>query len=81
MKLLDILTANLHLVSLNHVRLPIGYWAFETSQGEPYHSGQLPYMEKAFEWAAKYNLKVIIDLHGESLPGFGIWFCMTICPA
>lgn len=49
---------------LNHVRLPIGYWAFETSHGEPYHSGQLPYMEKTFEWAAKYNLKVIVDLHG-----------------
>ncbi|KXN88852.1 Glucan 1,3-beta-glucosidase [Leucoagaricus sp. SymC.cos] len=49
---------------LNHVRLPIGYWAFETKGGEPYHNGQLPYMEKAFQWAAKYNLKVIVDLHG-----------------
>lgn len=63
-----------HLRSLNHVRLPIGYWAFETSHGEPYHSGQLPYMEKTFEWAAKYNLKVIVDLHGESLSRFRINF-------
>ena len=49
---------------LNHVRLPIGYWAFETAPGEPYISGQLPYLEKAVEWAEKHNLKVIIDLHG-----------------
>lgn len=49
---------------LNHVRLPIGYWAFETAPGEPYISGQLPYLEKAVEWAGKHNIKVIIDLHG-----------------
>ncbi|KAF5352453.1 hypothetical protein D9756_005900 [Leucocoprinus leucothites] len=48
---------------LNHVRLPIGYWAFDI-QNEPYHDGQLAYMEKAFLWAAKYNLKVVVDLHG-----------------
>lgn len=33
--------------SLNHVRIPIGYWAFETGPGEPYISGQLPYLQKA----------------------------------
>jgi len=49
---------------LNHVRVPIGYWAFETKEGEPFVNGQLPYLQKAFNWAAKYNLKVIIDLHG-----------------
>lgn len=49
---------------LNHVRLPIGYWAFETSAGEPYVKGQLPYLRKAVNWARKRDLKVIVDLHG-----------------
>ncbi|EAU92553.1 exo-beta-1,3-glucanase [Coprinopsis cinerea okayama7 len=49
---------------LNHVRLPIGYWAFEVGPGEPYISGQLPYLQRAIGWAEKYGLKVIIDLHG-----------------
>ncbi|GJJ13378.1 hypothetical protein Clacol_007630 [Clathrus columnatus] len=49
---------------LNHIRLPIGYWAFDVSSGEPYHQGQLPYLQKAVTWAGKYGLKVIVDLHG-----------------
>ncbi|TFK19971.1 exo-beta-1,3-glucanase [Coprinopsis marcescibilis] len=49
---------------LNHVRLPIGYWAFEVSNGEPYIQGQIEYMNRALVWAQKYNIKVIIDLHG-----------------
>lgn len=49
---------------LNHVRIPIGYWAFETGPGEPYCTGQLPYLQKAVTWAGQYGLKVIIDLHG-----------------
>ncbi|KAI0275227.1 glycoside hydrolase family 5 protein [Gloeopeniophorella convolvens] len=49
---------------LNHVRLPIGYWAFEVGPGEPYVQGQLPYLRKAIQWASEVGLKVIIDLHG-----------------
>ncbi|KAG5634617.1 hypothetical protein H0H81_001373, partial [Sphagnurus paluster] len=49
---------------LNHVRIPIGYWAYEVKGGEPYIQGQLPYLAKAITWASKYNLKVIVDLHG-----------------
>ncbi|RDB29660.1 Glucan 1,3-beta-glucosidase [Hypsizygus marmoreus] len=49
---------------LNHVRIPIGYWAYDVSAGEPYIQGQLPYLTKAIKWAAQYGLKVIIDLHG-----------------
>jgi len=49
---------------LNHVRLPIGYWAWDISQGEPFVQGQVDYLDKAVEWASKHNLKVIVDLHG-----------------
>lgn len=49
---------------LNHVRLPIGYWAFEVGPGEPYISGQQAYLQKAITWASNHNLKLIIDLHG-----------------
>ncbi|KAJ9476918.1 Glucan 1,3-beta-glucosidase I/II [Pseudozyma hubeiensis] len=50
---------------LNHVRIPIGYWAFDTSAGEPYvHSNQADYLESAIQWCRNAGLKVIIDLHG-----------------
>lgn len=55
---------HLHSSSLNHVRIPIGYWAFEVGPGEPYISGQLPYLQKAVGWARSHGLKVIVDLHG-----------------
>jgi len=49
---------------LNHVRIPIGYWAYEVGPGEPYIQGQHDYLTKAVSWAGKYNIRVIIDLHG-----------------
>lgn len=49
---------------LNHVRIPIGYWAYDVSPGEPYISGQHTYLLKAIAWAVTYKLKVIVDLHG-----------------
>ncbi|EMD32559.1 glycoside hydrolase family 5 protein [Gelatoporia subvermispora B] len=59
--------ADIAAAGLNHVRLPIGYWAFEVGSGEPYIQGQLPYLQKAVSWAETYGLKVIVDLHG--VPG------------
>ncbi|KAG6837641.1 hypothetical protein H0H93_004917 [Arthromyces matolae] len=53
---------------LNHVRLPIGYWAFDVSGGEPYIQGQLPYLDKAVTWARNHGLKLIIDLHVLTTP-------------
>lgn len=50
--------------NLTHVRLPIGYWAFDVQEGEPFIQGQLPYLQKAVDWAEKYGLKVIPDMHG-----------------
>ncbi|KAF8335349.1 glycoside hydrolase family 5 protein [Cantharellus anzutake] len=52
---------------LNHVRVPIGYWAFDTSGGEPFINGQYPYLLRAVGWARNHGLFVIIDLHG--VPG------------
>jgi len=49
---------------LNHVRIPIGYWAYQVGPGEPYIRGQRAFLLKAVAWAAKYNLKVLVDLHG-----------------
>ncbi|KAK0553392.1 hypothetical protein OC846_001334 [Tilletia horrida] len=50
---------------LNMVRIPIGYWAVDTSKGEPYvRADQLDYLTKAVGWAKQYGLKVMIDLHG-----------------
>ncbi|VDC03463.1 unnamed protein product [Peniophora sp. CBMAI 1063] len=49
---------------LNHVRLPIGHWAWDVSGGEPYVQGQLTYLRKAVGWASSHGLKLVIDLHG-----------------
>jgi glucan 1,3-beta-glucosidase len=49
---------------LNHVRVPIGYWAWDVGPGEPYIQGQLPYLRRAVTWAANHGLKLVIDLHG-----------------
>lgn len=49
---------------LNHVRIPIGYWALAPLDGDPYVQGQLPILDQAITWARVAGLKVQIDLHG-----------------
>lgn len=49
---------------LNHVRIPIGFWAYDVQGGEPYIQGQADYLDRAIGWARNHNLAVIIDLHG-----------------
>ncbi|KAG9235942.1 glycoside hydrolase superfamily [Amylocarpus encephaloides] len=51
----------------NTVRIPVGYWAYATYDGEPYTQGQAEYIDKAIEWARQTDLKVMIDLHGAPL--------------
>ncbi|CAL9737759.1 sporulation-specific glucan 1,3-beta-glucosidase [Monosporozyma servazzii] len=61
----------------NLVRIPIGYWAWKQNNSlssyptnitykDPYvgEGLQLAYLQKAIDWATKYNLKIWIDLHG-----------------
>ncbi|ORX37909.1 glycoside hydrolase superfamily [Kockovaella imperatae] len=49
---------------LNAVRIPIGYWAVDLLDYEPYVSGQFPYLIQAVNWAQELGLTVLIDLHG-----------------
>ncbi|KAA8648600.1 hypothetical protein EYZ11_001579 [Aspergillus tanneri] len=49
---------------LNHVRIPVGYWATSPNEGEPYVDGQLEFLDNAIDWARDTGLKVIVDLHG-----------------
>ncbi|PBK71986.1 glycoside hydrolase family 5 protein [Armillaria solidipes] len=59
--------ADIASAGLNHVRIPIGYWAFNVTEHEPYIQGQVDYLRKALRWAAAHGLQVIVDLHG--VPG------------
>lgn len=49
---------------LNHVRIPIGYWAFDDQHTTYCKGNQFEYLTKAVGWAKQYGLKVMIDLHG-----------------
>ncbi|KIX07942.1 uncharacterized protein Z518_02596 [Rhinocladiella mackenziei CBS 650.93] len=51
----------------NLVRIPIGYWAFQKYDGDPYIQGAADYLETAIGWARETGLKVWIDLHGAPL--------------
>ncbi|KAK6464067.1 glycoside hydrolase superfamily [Scheffersomyces coipomensis] len=52
---------------LNLVRIPVGYWAFGLLPNDPYVQGQEFYLDQALGWCQKYNIQVLIDIHG--MPG------------
>jgi len=52
----------------NLVRIPIGYWAFQKYEQDPYVQGAADYLDIAIGWARQTGLKVWIDLHGEPTP-------------
>jgi len=56
--------AEIAKVGLNHVRIPIGYWAVAPRDEDPYVQGQLDVLDKAIQWARTSKLKVMLDLHG-----------------
>ena len=47
-------------LGMNMVRLPVPYFVF--GDREPY-LGCIQYVDKAFAWAEKYGLKILLDLH------------------
>lgn len=49
---------------MNHVRIPVGYWALKHLDGDQYIDGQLEYLDQAIGWARAAGLKVVLDLHG-----------------
>lgn len=49
---------------LNFVRIPVGYWAYELLDNDPYVQGQDKYLEQCLEWCRKHGLKAWVDLHG-----------------
>ncbi len=62
----------LQRVGINAVRLPIGHWLF--GKNYPYHAsykearypfvqGGIEIVDKVFQWAAEFGLRVVLDLH------------------
>ncbi|CAO3613279.1 unnamed protein product [Cunninghamella blakesleeana] len=56
-------------VKANHIRIPIGYWAFiQPDKNEPYIFGnQKDHLVRILDYCATYQIHVILDCHG--LPG------------
>ncbi|KAF9404701.1 hypothetical protein BGZ94_003996, partial [Podila epigama] len=52
-------------LGLNHVRIPIGYWALgNLNDDEPYvPSVSWRYLLRAIEWARKNGIRVMVELH------------------
>ncbi|KAI8058972.1 glycoside hydrolase superfamily [Gilbertella persicaria] len=59
----------LAMAKVNHVRIPVGYWAFiKPDSAEPYiFTGQKAQIQRVLGYCKKYDMYAIIDLHG--LPG------------
>ena len=58
----------------NAVRIPVGHWIFGSASGYPYHDrygadphpyvdGGIERLDRAFDWAEKHGLMVLVDLH------------------
>ncbi|KAF9053337.1 glycoside hydrolase family 5 protein [Panaeolus papilionaceus] len=53
---------------LNFIRIPLGFWAIETYDGEPFlERTSWKYFVRVLGWARKYGLRVCLDFH--ALPG------------
>lgn len=57
--------ADIQAAGFDHVRIPFGYWAIGTYDGDPYVSQVgWRYLLRAIEWARKHGLRINLDLHG-----------------
>ncbi|KAF5348585.1 hypothetical protein D9756_009619 [Leucocoprinus leucothites] len=60
--------ADIAAAGLNWVRIPVGFWAIETINDEPFLVGtSWKYFLKAIQWGRKYGIRIYLDLH--ALPG------------
>ncbi|RKP08972.1 glycoside hydrolase superfamily, partial [Thamnocephalis sphaerospora] len=54
-------------LGLDHVRIPVGYWALDIQDDEPYVQDSWEFLLRGVEWARKHGLRVMLELH--SAPG------------
>lgn len=54
-------------VGINTVRIPVGYWAFQKYDNDPFIMGAADYLAQALDWAQQTGIQVWIDLHGAPL--------------
>ncbi|KAH6901687.1 exo-beta-1,3-glucanase [Coprinopsis sp. MPI-PUGE-AT-0042] len=60
--------ADIASAGLNWLRVPLGFWAVETYEGEPFlERTSWTYFLRVVEWARKYGLRIYLDLH--AVPG------------
>ncbi|KAI9266604.1 glycoside hydrolase superfamily [Phascolomyces articulosus] len=56
--------AKIALMGFNHVRIPMGHWAIQVVEDEPYVPHlSWEYLLRAIQWARKYGLRVMVELH------------------
>lgn len=65
---------------INHIRIPIGCWAYDIQPGEPWVYGAGKYLAEALVWATNTGFNVWIDLHGApgSQNGTEVFFRTTL---
>ncbi len=54
-------------IGLNAVRLPVPWYTFGAQQESEVHIPVVDYVDRAFEWARKYDMRVLLDL--ATVPG------------
>lgn len=55
------------LIGLNAVRLPVPWYAFGSQEDNASYISVVDYIDRAMEWAAKYDMRVLLDL--STVPG------------
>lgn len=54
-------------IGLNAVRLPVPWYAFGSQESDASYISVVDYIDRAIEWAAKYGIRVLLDL--ATVPG------------
>ena len=54
-------------IGLNAVRLPVPWYAFGSQESDASYISVVDYLDRAIEWAAKYDIRVLLDL--ATVPG------------